>query len=121
MLAVAFLAVACKPAPAPPPLPQALEADAAWLHTHPFLVCTRLHETPGHRVWPYEDGYTYDTGNGYFGAYQFNQQTWAGVVVRLGWPWLVFYNASQTSVEVQDRAAWQLYLERGNQPWGGRC
>lgn len=91
------------------------------LHTNAFLVCTRLHETPGNREWPYEDGYTYPSRNGYHGAYQFAQSTWDGVVARAGYGQYSGWPAEGAPWYVQDAAAWQLYRERGNQPWGGRC
>jgi hypothetical protein len=53
--------------------------------------------------------YAIDTGNGFYGAYQFNQGTWAG----LGLPGL----ASQGSPALQDAAASALEMERGWEPW----
>ena len=45
--------------------------------------------------------YTIDTGNGYYGAYQFSLQTWWWLGYE-GWP-------SEASPEVQDQAAVDLY------------
>jgi hypothetical protein len=53
--------------------------------------------------------YAINTGNGFYGAYQFNQGTWAG----LGLPGL----ASQGSPALQDAAASALEMERGWEPW----
>lgn len=53
--------------------------------------------------------YAVNTGNGYFGAYQFNLATWHG----LGYPGL----PSDASPAVQDQAAQALYAQRGWQPW----
>jgi hypothetical protein len=53
--------------------------------------------------------YATNTGNGYFGAYQFNLATWHG----LGYPGL----PSDASPAVQDQAAQKLYQQRGWQPW----
>lgn len=122
VLCAALLLGACIP-PAPPSGWPTIDNPAA-IHTHPFFVCTREHETPGNRVWPYEDGYTYDTGNGYFGAYQFAHSTWVGVVQRMQggiWASWAAVTANVAPVDVQDRAALQLANERGAQPWGGRC
>lgn len=115
-LALFVLALLVLGACAPPPPPAPTD-----LHHNPFLVCTRLHETPGNRVYPYDDGYTYNTGNGYYGAYQFNLTTWRGAAARAGEPVWAWYFPHQAPVDVQDRVAWQLYRERGSQPWGGRC
>jgi hypothetical protein len=53
------------------------------------------------------DNYTIDTGNGYYGAYQFSAATWHG----LGYPGL----PNQASSAVQDQAAAQLQARSG---WG---
>lgn len=53
--------------------------------------------------------YHVNTGNGYYGAYQFNLATWHG----LGYPGL----PSDASPAVQDAAAQKLYNQRGWQPW----
>ena len=45
--------------------------------------------------------YTIDTGNGYYGAYQFSLETWRWLGYE-GWP-------SEASPEVQDQAALDLY------------
>ena len=53
------------------------------------------------------DTYTENTGNGYFGAYQFSQATWTG----LGYPG----RPDQEPPAMQDQAAAQLQAEAG---WG---
>lgn len=53
--------------------------------------------------------YATNTGNGYYGAYQFNLTTWHG----LGYPGL----PSDAAPAVQDEAAQKLYAQRGWQPW----
>jgi len=53
--------------------------------------------------------YATNTGNGYYGAYQFNLATWRG----LGYSGL----PSDAPPAVQDQAAQQLYAQRGWQPW----
>ncbi len=55
--------------------------------------------------------YAINTGNGYYGAYQFDLQTWQGLGFS-GYP-------HQNSPAVQDAAAYTLYKQRGWQPWPG--
>ena len=56
-----------------------------------------------------------NTGNGYYGRYQFDQQTWQS----LGYSG----TASQYSAATQTRAAERLYAQRGSSPWPvcGKC
>lgn len=56
-----------------------------------------------------EGSYTSNTGNGYYGAYQYDIQTWGGY---MGYP-----NASVAPPEVQDQKVWETYQRRGWQPW----
>lgn len=53
--------------------------------------------------------YAINTGNGYYGAYQFDLPTWHGIGMT-GLP-------SAASPDVQDAAALKLWLLRGWQPW----
>jgi hypothetical protein len=53
------------------------------------------------------DNYATNTGNGYYGAYQFSIQTWVGLGLS-GLP-------SQASPQTQDSAAVRLQAESG---WG---
>jgi LysM repeat protein len=53
--------------------------------------------------------YATDTGNGYYGAYQFSLSTWES----LGYGGL----PSSASPATQDAAAQQLYAEDGSAPW----
>lgn len=55
------------------------------------------------------NNYSINTGNGYYGAYQFNQSTWASVGGS-GLP-------SNASPAEQDARALTLYNQRGWQPW----
>ena len=55
------------------------------------------------------DNYGINTGNGYYGAYQFNLQTWRGVGGP-GYP-------HQNPPHVQDEMATRLYEQRGWSPW----
>ena len=56
-----------------------------------------------------EGSYTSNTGNGYYGAYQFNIGTWASVADPSKY-------GNATPAE-QDEAAWKLYQRRGWSPW----
>lgn len=56
-----------------------------------------------------EGSYTSNTGNGYYGAYQFDIQTWGGYQ---GYP-----HAAAAPPAVQDQKAWETYQRRGWQPW----
>ena len=56
-----------------------------------------------------EGGYTSNTGNGYYGAYQFDIKTWGGFGG--------YANAVEAPPEVQDQKAWETYQRRGWQPW----
>ncbi|MEQ8717293.1 MAG: transglycosylase family protein [Acidimicrobiales bacterium] len=53
--------------------------------------------------------YSVDTGNGYYGAYQFDLTTWQTVGG--------FGNPANAPPEEQDARARLLYARRGNQPW----
>jgi hypothetical protein len=55
--------------------------------------------------------YTINSGNGYYGAYQFDARTWRG----LGYSGL----PHQAAPAVQDDAAAKLQSQRGWQPWPG--
>lgn len=53
--------------------------------------------------------YSRNSGNGYYGAYQFSDSTWAG--------YGGFAHASDAPPSVQDQKAWETYRRRGWQPW----
>ncbi|OHV39845.1 MULTISPECIES: transglycosylase family protein [Pseudofrankia] len=53
--------------------------------------------------------YSINTGNGFYGAYQFDKRTWQG----LGYSGL----PSEAAPAVQDEAAYRLYNSRGWSPW----
>lgn len=56
-----------------------------------------------------EGSYTSNTGNGYYGAYQYDIQTWGNYQ---GYP-----NAAVAPPAVQDQKVWETYQRRGWQPW----
>lgn len=56
-----------------------------------------------------EGSYSSNTGNGYYGAYQFDIGTWGGYK---GYP-----HAAAAPPKVQDEKAWETYQRRGWQPW----
>ncbi len=56
-----------------------------------------------------EGAYTSNTGNGYYGAYQFDIGTWGNYQ---GYP-----HAAAAPPAVQDQKAWETYKARGWQPW----
>lgn len=100
----------------PPPPPRVVVRGSAGGGVEDFLACTRAHESDT------AGGYAAVSPSGrYRGAYQFDQSTWDGAVARAGYPNYVGVPPEQAPVSVQDAAARQLYAERGNQPWGGRC
>ena len=56
-----------------------------------------------------EGSYTSNTGNGYYGAYQFDKRTWGN--------YGGYELASDAPAAVQDEKAWQTYKARGWKPW----
>jgi hypothetical protein len=101
-------------------LPETAEddlSDEEWWQAQPgyglstrdaLLACIRSYEqNDDPRQGP--TGYASDTGNGYYGAYQFTLGTWASVGGT--------GNPAHASPAEQDARAWALYLSRGLQPW----
>jgi hypothetical protein len=70
-------------------------------------ACVRWHESRGR--WHIQ------TGNGYYGAYQFLLSTWASVAVR-GWP----SNPAAASPAQQTFAVWRVWIRDGRswREWG---
>jgi hypothetical protein len=102
--------------PLPPPPPPAPD-----IHAHPFLVCTRSHES-SHNPPLYDDGYGAINPSGtYRGAYQFSRSTWNNTANHAGRPELVGVDPAAASVADQDFLALHLYQWQGASPWLGRC
>ncbi len=101
------------PAVAPTPTPSA--------RAHPFLVCTRAHES-SHTPPLYDDGYGAVNPSGtYRGAYQFSRSTWNNTAAHAGRPDLVGVDPAAATPDDQDALALDLYHWQGTSPWGGRC
>lgn len=88
-------------APAPPPSVRSRP---------PGLNLERLRDCESH------GDYGANTGNGYFGAYQFAQGTWDSLAARAA-PALEGLRPDLASPADQDAMAMALYLERGPAPW----
>ena len=80
-----------------------------------FRECTIDHESRS------SGEYVTNTGNGYYGAFQFAQSTWDAVAANAGYGEWVGRPASDAPKEVQDAVARFLWEHSGNRPWGGRC
>ena len=88
------------------------QTDAEWFRSQPgyneendralLLACIRAYEQG-------EDGYATDTGNGYYGAYQFDLPTWQSVGGT--------GNPAHASPAEQDARAAMLIDRRGLAPW----
>ena len=91
-------------------LAAALRAERADLEVYErVLVGSLATDFAGIRSCESGDDYALDTGNGYYGAYQFSLSTWLG----LGGSGL----PSSAPPTVQDAAAYHLYQEVGFSAW----
>lgn len=86
-------------------------SDDVWLR---FRECTFAHESGGDYSIVSPDGV-------YHGAWQFLPGTWNAIAAGMGRSDLVGVLPSQAAPADQDAVAHELWLQRGNQPWGGRC
>ena len=95
-------------APIPPPVayPAPVAASGG------VWACVRQAEAGGN--------YGEDSGNGYFGAYQFLPSTWDSVARRLGMTAYVGVLPSNAPPAVQDQFAAALQAEDGWGQWGAR-
>ena len=102
-----------EPPPVPPPAPVKQPPATRQQAVQPKPTQTTSKPVGGvlERIKQCESGgnYSTNTGNGYYGAYQFNQSTWnsnggSG-------------NPAAASPAEQDRVAANLYAKRGGQPW----
>ena len=80
---------------------------------NPFLQCVIQRESGGN--------YSINTGNGYYGAFQFSQSTWNIAVQAAGLSYLVGVPPSSASKAEQDTAAVALYALDGSRPSTGDC
>ncbi len=79
-----------------------------------FLQCVVQAESGG--------DYSINTGNGYFGAFQFSQSTWNFAAQAAGLSYLVGVLPSSATKAEQDTVAVALFALDGDQPWlGDRC
>lgn len=76
-----------------------------------FLVCVRQRESKGI--------YSINTGNGYYGAFQFLASTWNTTAAHAGRRDLVGVLPSNASPADQDAMAIALYQWQGRSPWEG--
>jgi hypothetical protein len=63
------------------------------------------------------DNYSEDTGNGYYGTYQFLPGTWDNAVTGAGYPQYANGRADLAPPAVQDAAAQWLESQDGFRPW----
>ena len=77
-------------------------ADQPGYQSDDLLSCIRSHEQG-------PAGYATDTGNGFYGAYQFTMSTWRSVGGS--------GNPADASPAEQDERAWALYERDGLTPW----
>jgi hypothetical protein len=103
------------PPPPPPPAPAPSVPRPPPPPPQPKAVATNSGSSVAGGVWAQlrqcESGGNYqdNTGNGFYGAYQFDQGTWNG----LGYPG----RPDQAPPAMQDQAAKQLQASRGWEPW----
>jgi hypothetical protein len=78
-----------------------------------FLLCVIQRESGGN--------YSINTGNGYYGAFQFSQSTWNFAAQDAGLSYLVNVLPSSATKAEQDTVAVALYALDGGRPWTGDC
>ncbi len=100
-------------APAPVAPPAGAGANLPDPALNAFLQCVIQKESGG--------DYSINTGNGYYGAFQFSQATWNVAAQDAGLGYLVGVLPSSASKAEQDTVAVALYALDGGQPWTGDC
>jgi peptidoglycan hydrolase CwlO-like protein len=100
-------------APAPVTPPAGAGANLPDPALNAFLQCVIQRESGGN--------YSINTGNGYFGAFQFSQSTWNVAAQAAGLSYLVGVPPSSASRAEQDTVAVALYALDGSRPWTGDC
>ncbi len=100
-------------APAPVAPPAGAGADLPDPALNSFLQCVIQRESGG--------DYSINTGNGYYGAFQFSQSTWNVAAQAAGLTYLIGVTPSSASKAEQDTVAVALYALDGSQPWTGDC
>jgi peptidoglycan hydrolase CwlO-like protein len=100
-------------APAPVSPPAGAGADLPDPALNSFLQCVIQKESGG--------DYSINTGNGYYGAFQFSQSTWNVAAQDAGLTYLVNVLPSSATKAEQDTVAVALYALDGGQPWTGDC
>jgi peptidoglycan hydrolase CwlO-like protein len=93
--------------------PPAAGADLPDPALNPFLLCVIQKESGG--------DYSINTGNGYYGAFQFSQSTWNIAAQDAGLSYLVGVLPSSATKAEQDTVAVALYALDGGRPWTGDC
>ncbi len=100
-------------APAPVTPPPGAGAGLADPVLNSFLQCVIQRESGG--------DYSINTGNGYYGAFQFSQSTWNVAAQDAGLTYLVGVLPSSATKAEQDTVAVALFALDGGQPWTGDC
>ncbi len=100
-------------APAPVVPPSGAGANLPDPALNPFLQCVIQRESGG--------DYSINTGNGYYGAFQFSQSTWNIAAQDAGLSYLVGVLPSSATKAEQDTVAVALYSLDGGRPWTGDC
>lgn len=105
--------------PVPSPSPSPLVSESVSPPPPAPVVAPASNPDAFDRLAECESGGNYadNTGNGFYGAFQFEPGTWAGAVTRAGFPEWAGRLASAAPPAVQRAAAVQLRGERGWQPW----
>ena len=93
--------------------PPAAGADLPYPALNAFLLCVIQRESGG--------DYSINTGNGYYGAFQFSQSTWNVAAQDAGLSYLVGVLPSSATKAEQDTVAVALYALDGGRPWTGDC